>query len=76
MTDYRLFLKDAEGRISRRIDLACPDDNKAIARARAFDLSDGADLWVDSRRVREFPPLQSDLASPTRGGFASQIKSA
>ncbi|MCD6075639.1 MAG: hypothetical protein K0Q70_2522 [Rhodospirillales bacterium] len=57
MTDYRLFLKDIQGRISRRVDLDCPDDKKAIAHAQAFDTTHGADLWVDSHRVYEFPPL-------------------
>jgi len=56
MTEYRLFLKDAQGRISRRVDLECPDDKKAIARAQAFDISNGADLWIDSHRVHDFPP--------------------
>jgi hypothetical protein len=56
MPDYRLFLKDAQGRINRRVDLECPDDKKAIARAQAFETPHGADLWVETHRVHEFPP--------------------
>jgi hypothetical protein len=63
MTDYRLFLKDAQGRISQRVDLECPDDTKAIAHAQAFDISHGADLWVDTHRVHEFPPLARKKAA-------------
>ena len=63
MTDYRLFIKDAQGRISRRVDLECPDDERAIARAQAFDTSHGAELWIDTRRVCEFLPVAQQNAA-------------
>ena len=63
MTDYRLFLKDARGRISQRIDLDCPDDARAIARAQAFDTAHGAELWTETHRVYEFPQHAQDNAA-------------
>jgi hypothetical protein len=56
MNDYRLFLKDARGRMVQRVELECPDDQTAIAHVRTLPTPYRKDLWVDSRRVCEFPP--------------------
>ena len=54
MPDYRVYLIGADGHISQRIELECPDD--PTAKETAKRLVDGLDveLWKGERRIETF----------------------
>ena len=54
MIGYRVYFKDSDGHIIRRIDLTCQDDE--IAKQQAQKLVDGHDveLWQLHRKICEF----------------------
>lgn len=73
MTEYRLFLKDAQGHILQRVDLDCPDDQTAIAQARAVVTPYRKDLWVHSHRLCEFPPSVESVAAACLSRWKNRI---
>jgi hypothetical protein len=54
MADYRAYILDDDGRVSRAVAFVCPDDEAAEKYARQFvDVSD-VELWQGSRRIATF----------------------
>jgi hypothetical protein len=54
MSDYRLYLIDADGRFFRRDDFPAPDDAGAIAMAHYRRGAHDAELWSGARLVKAF----------------------
>jgi hypothetical protein len=54
MRDYRLYLLDSTGHIRRAVELACDDDEDAVARADAARQGLPAELWQRARFLRVF----------------------
>ena len=54
MNEYRAYIVGPDGRILRRVDLVCEDED--VAKDRAKQLVDGHDveLWQSSRRIAWF----------------------
>ncbi len=54
MAEYRAYVLDQDGHISRAIELVCPDDE--IAKEYAKRLVDGHDgeLWQCDRKIASF----------------------
>jgi hypothetical protein len=59
MPDYRLYFRDAKGRINRRVDLDFPDDTAAIAEAQDVQSPHGTELWSGARKIRDFPSTET-----------------
>lgn len=51
MAHYRLYTLDSGGRIARAFDLACPDDEGAVAEATSLHPGESIELWCGSRVV-------------------------
>ena len=60
MADYRLYLLDPEGRISRSIELQRETDAEALREAASHAHTHGMELWQRDRRVRTFKPPSSE----------------
>jgi hypothetical protein len=54
MADYRAYILDDDGRISRAIAFVCPDDNAAETYAKQFVVVHDIELWQGSRRIASF----------------------
>jgi hypothetical protein len=56
MADYRLYLLDRQGRISRAVPLDCETDDQAVDQVHAFPHDQGKELWQRDRLVDRFVP--------------------
>jgi hypothetical protein len=54
--DYRLYILDASGYVSRGIDINFFDDAEAISYAKTIGSAHGMELWQGKRMTREFLP--------------------
>ena len=59
MADYRLYLLNRQGRISRALPLVCETDDHAVDQVYAYPHTDGMELWQLDRLVRKFAPHRS-----------------
>jgi hypothetical protein len=59
MTTYRLRFLNAAGRSFRGVDLDCPDDASAIARADRYARGRPMELWSGARVVKAYPATTS-----------------
>jgi hypothetical protein len=55
MAHYRLYFLGADDRVSRGIDLDCPDDDAAIEVVGQHKHEHAMELWSGVRKVRYFP---------------------
>ena len=56
MGEYRFFKVNPGGMIDSGTRERLPDDDAAIARARALADSRGIEVWAGSRRIAKLPP--------------------
>jgi hypothetical protein len=54
--DYRLYMLDHRGKITRAIDMRAATDSDAVRRALEADNHHGMELWQGGRQVRVFSP--------------------
>ena len=62
MTDYRLYCLDSFGKITTAEWITAPDDQEAVARARALDKQVSCELWQRDRFVARIEPGTDDPA--------------
>jgi hypothetical protein len=55
MTDYRVYIVDAEGHFSDVVPLVCGDDQEAIRLTQALALDRDVELWQLDRKVAVIP---------------------
>jgi hypothetical protein len=55
MAHYRLYFLGADDRVSRALNLHCPDDDAAIMIVRQHTHLHAMELWSGSRKVLYFP---------------------
>ena len=60
MADYRLYILDAQGRITRAIELQRETDAEAVREASSLDHLHGMELWQLKRHVRTFNTPKRD----------------
>lgn len=51
MADYRLYLLDARGRITRAVEFACEGDVEALQRGAILSQGQPAELWQRARKI-------------------------
>jgi len=56
MAEYRAYIMDRDGHVSRAIELVCPDDETAKKQARQLVDGHNVELWLRSR------PLTASLS--------------
>ncbi len=66
MADYRLYLLNRQGRISRALPLVCESDDHAVEEVFAYPHNDGMELWQLDRLVRKFAPNPSSVEAGAR----------
>jgi len=54
--DYRLYMLDHRGKITRSIDIRATTDSDAVRRALEAENDHGMELWQGGRRVGVFSP--------------------
>jgi hypothetical protein len=54
MNEYRAYIIGPDGRVLRRIDLFCVDDEAAKKQARQLIDGHDVELWQFDRRIAEF----------------------
>jgi hypothetical protein len=54
MAEYRVYVLDKDGHISRAIELVCPDDEAAKQSARQFVDGHDIELWQRGRQIAKF----------------------
>lgn len=67
MADYRLYLLNGQGRISRALPLACETDDQAVDEVHTYPHDHGMELWQLDRFVRKFapnPPPSTPIVRP------------
>ena len=53
--EYQAYVVGSDGRIARRIDLTCADDNAAIEQATRLASGHAMELWNAGQKVAELP---------------------
>ena len=64
MGDYRLFCIDGTGRFTMSHEFEANDDDEALEKARAMNLSVKCELWQRGRMVAVLPLAQPQNGSP------------
>jgi len=54
---YRAMLIDVNGRAVQMLPITAPDDDKAVAQAKALVDGHGVDLWDGVRFIEHFPAV-------------------
>lgn len=54
MAEYRAYILTPDGRISKPVDLDCPDDEAAKEAARQLVDGHDVELWQGARKVETF----------------------
>ena len=54
MAEYRAYIMDKDGLISRAIGLVCPDDETAMEYAKQFVEGHNVELWQHDCRIATF----------------------
>jgi hypothetical protein len=54
MRDYRAYVIGPDGRIMRRFDFLCQDDEAAKDRAKQLMVGHDIELWHHDRKIAEF----------------------
>ena len=57
MLEYRVYVIDSEGKIIERIDLECPNDDKAVSDGSMYAQRNGVEIWCGQRLVRTIHSL-------------------
>ncbi|WP_192738474.1 hypothetical protein [Bradyrhizobium sp. OAE829] len=57
MLEYRAYLVDKHGRICRRVDLICTDEDGARARAKLLVDGHDVELWHGTTKIATFHHL-------------------
>jgi hypothetical protein len=65
MSDFRLLLYGAAGRVTKAIAIDCENDEEAIERVGAVRHPFGFELWQGLRRVRSFNAWGQEDEPPT-----------
>lgn len=55
MLDYRLYLLDAAGHITKAVEIEAPSDDAALAHCQNHESVGGVELWQRTRFVRRLP---------------------
>lgn len=55
VADYRLYFLGIDDRISKAVELDCPDDQAAVAAVAEHADGRAMELWQLGRKVRMFP---------------------
>jgi hypothetical protein len=63
MADYRLYVLDSSGHITRREDFQFPDDDQAIAHAIQFVNGKALELWSGTRVVTRIEPNSAEMSA-------------
>ena len=66
MSDFRLLLYGAAGRVTKAIAIDCENDEEAIERVGAVRHPFGFELWQGLRRVRSFNACASEASASKR----------
>lgn len=54
MAEYRAYILDDDGRISRAVEFLCPDDGAAEKFTKQFVDGHDVELWQGSRQIASF----------------------
>jgi len=57
MLEYRVYVINNAGKIIERIDLECPNDDKAVSDARTYARKNDVEIWCGKRVVTTIHPL-------------------
>jgi hypothetical protein len=68
MADYRLYLLNSEGHITRATDLSAETDAEALVRARAMAKDRPIELWEGARCVLAWSANASSAGAPGVAG--------
>lgn len=56
VASYRVYFLNGQGRIMRAIDLACDNDEQAVAEARRLSSGQAVELWERARLIGRYEP--------------------
>lgn len=57
MLEYRVYVIDSKGKIIERIDLECPNDDKAVSDGSMYAQRNGVEIWCGQRLVKTIHAL-------------------
>lgn len=57
MFEYRVYVINNAGKIIERIDLECPNDDKAVSGGKVYARNNDVEVWCGQRIVRTINPF-------------------